>query len=566
MKTIINFLTKLIVFFVPERFKHLVNYETVSYLLFGGLTTLVSFGSFIFFVHVLGIGTATATTASNIVGIIFAFFPNKIYVFESPGWRLGILIPEIVKFGSSRAFTTAFQAFAMVVLVDIWGFHGGAMWIVTAVVIQIVGNYVLGKWLVFAKEGDGKVKRTTIFILMLLLMAAAFIGAFWLGRGRNSESELEPDYTPLAEHYEPSPTPAPPDTDTYVSEDNQSYPEYEPHDPDYEYTGDTSSPWHPIHFSNIRPAQPLDENTPYGYVAMHHIKYLNDNFYSRFPFSYQEKRAAAWIVQELLAMGYTWDCIQVQEFSWGDVSQFTWGNFERFATFGIMIDDYNYLRDTHLSQNVILTVPGQSDQVIVIGAHYDTVLYPGASDNASGTALLLESAQRMLSIDNYYTLVYIFFGAEEIGLLGAYYYVDALTDAEIENILFMVNADVLFEGPNFIYAAGYRGAGGRTSANDITHQWDELALELRARGEEIYVYPDPDSIYLGSDHLAFKDAGVTVMMMFGGYLRYDGSMYFRVLHSYRDCWHYIMENWPDKIGDSMRTFSVFLEEILLARY
>ena len=111
-------------------------------------------------------------------------------------------------------------------------------------------------------------------------------------------------------------------------------------------------------------------------------------------------------------------------------------------------------RASRISQNIILTVPGLSDEAIVVGAHYDSVLYPGASDNASGVALLLESAQRMLNIDNYHTIVYVFFGGEEVGLVGSTYYVSSLSEQDHDNILFMVNADVLIEGPYLVYGTG----------------------------------------------------------------------------------------------------------------
>ncbi|MCL2362616.1 MAG: M28 family metallopeptidase [Defluviitaleaceae bacterium] len=330
------------------------------------------------------------------------------------------------------------------------------------------------------------------------------------------------------------------------------------------FEGDIENPWHPIHFQDIRPAQPLHPGVPHGYVALRHIRYLNDYFYSRFPFSYQEKRAAVWIIEELLAIGYTWDNIQVQEFDFMGLeipleSAARWDGW-------VIYHNYDYFRNTYTSQNVILTVPGRSDQVIVVGAHYDTVLYPGASDNASGTALLLESAQRMRYVDNYYTIVYIFFGAEEVGLFGAEYYVMNLTDEELNQILFMVNADVLFEGPYFIFGGGYGERWPRAPrANNITRLWDEIADELNAY-DGFDIISDPYAIFLSSDQLVFLDAGLTVMMLYGTDFSADGSMYFRVLHSYRDCYHYINDRWPYKIGDAMRTFSIFLERVLLAEY
>ena len=417
--------------------------------------------------------------------------------------------------------------------------------------------------------------RKKLFIIalvfVLLILALSIFNnrrqgaANVIDEGTYDEYEYQPEYPVHQDE------PAPEHEDESEPEEPEQTDPYEPYETTYElseppYESDTASPWHPIHFADMRAAQPLDADTPHGDIAVRHIRYINDNFYNRFPFSYQEKRAAAWIIQELLAMGYTWDDIEVQEFDWDDISRFSRGwSIDNLAIFGVIINDYSYLRNTYLSQNVILTVPGQSDQVIVIGAHYDSVLYPGASDNASGMALLLESAQRMRYIDNYYTLVYVFFGAEEAGLLGAHYYVSSLTAEEIDNIIFMINADVLFEGPYFIYAAGYRTANGTTGSNAITQQWDDIAYQLGIR-EEIILHPRTDGIYLGSDHLVFKDAGITVMMMFGAYIYEDGRFAFRVLHSYRDCIHYIMERWPYKIEDSMRTFSIFLEELLLARY
>lgn len=343
-------------------------------------------------------------------------------------------------------------------------------------------------------------------------------------------------------------------------------PGYEPI-PWYYCDSDTASPWHPIHFRDVRAPRLLGPSTPHGYIAVQHIHHLNDYFYSRFPFSYQEKGAAVWIVEELLAMGHPWHNIHVQEFGIYDVNR-TAQDIARWHMFNTVYHNYSYLRDTYHSQNVVLTIPGQSSQTIVVGAHYDTVLYPGASDNASGTALLLESAQRMLDVDNYYTIVYIFFGAEEVGLLGARYYVDNLPQQDLDNIIFMINADVLFEGPYFIFGGGYHNPANpwrQPSQNAISQQWEEIATTMNAQ-HNLDIRPYHPGIFLSSDQLVFMEAGLTVMMLFGTDFHPNGNMYFRVLHSHRDCFHYITNRWPYKIDDAMRTFSIFLEEVLLARY
>jgi hypothetical protein len=309
---------------------------------------------------------------------------------------------------------------------------------------------------------------------------------------------------------------------------------------------------------------------PHGALAVEYIEFINDNFYSRLGFTYRELETANWIVDELLAMGYAQDDILIQEFA-----HFA-GPFSWVRNFHVMSAQPMFagadIRASRLSQNVILTIPGQSEGTIIIGAHYDSVNYPGASDNASGMALLLESAARMRYFNNYHTLVYIFFGAEEVGLLGAFYYVESLSEAERDNILFMINADVLFEGRYFIYAAGYLEPaqpgqpmmGGITRQNDLTRKWDDIAYDLQ-NIYDITLIPYYRGLNLGSDHIPFKHEGITVMFLLG--LESAGYTFVpAILHSYRDDIHWINENAPGKIEDAMRTFSIFLERVLLARY
>ena len=154
MKTIINLLIKILAVFVPKRFQHLLTYEIVSYLFFGGLTTLVGLGSFAVFLYVFGMGVAMGGAVSNALAIIFAFGTNKIYVFLSPSWRAGVVLPELVKFGVSRALTSVVEVLALVLLVDVLGLNAMVMRLLTMAIIQVLGNYVLSKWVVFARRGQ----------------------------------------------------------------------------------------------------------------------------------------------------------------------------------------------------------------------------------------------------------------------------------------------------------------------------------------------------------------------------------------------------------------------------
>ena len=359
------------------------------------------------------------------------------------------------------------------------------------------------------------------------------------------------------------------------------YEVYEAQYPEYEeiylpYEGDEIADFVPQ-----EPLQPSDD-IPHGYIAVGYIEFMNDNLYARLPFTYREKETALWIAEELLSMGYTEDSVEIQTFHYNDpvVRDRLWVDMHStLAWWGRGVDVP--LRD--YSQNVILTVPGQSERSIIVGAHYDTLPYPGASDNASGVALLLESAQRMLDMDNYHTIVYVFFGAEEIGLVGAHVFYHSLSQRERDNIVMMINADVLFEGEFFLYGAGYADWDGPDfvpGSDEVSRQVSAIAQEMRdIHGMEIATVPE--AILLSSDQLVFLWEGHTVVMLFGvdllprAYL--EGGQWIwgaygdymlvpRVLHSARDDFHYINEAWPGKIENAMWTFSLFLESVLTNRF
>ncbi|MCL2376270.1 MAG: M28 family metallopeptidase [Defluviitaleaceae bacterium] len=392
------------------------------------------------------------------------------------------------------------------------------------------------------------------FILLVAAMLAACGGGYEVMSG------------PVGIIAEATPTPTPtPTPEPIVDEEEDEIEEgYEAEDEGYQGV-EEDGPWAFANFADIRQPQHLAHYVPHGQIAVNHIEFMSDNLYGRSPFTYREKEAAAWIVEELLAMGHAWENIEVQEFTWEQVrtAPFTWGR-DWYGITSERILGEREPRETQTSQNVILTVPGQTERKIIVGAHYDTLPYPGASDNASGAALLLESAQRMLNEDNYHTLVYVFFGAEEVGLLGAYFHIRTMPQEQRANIVMMVNADVLFEGPYMVYAAAQQ-TGGRLMQNDITQRVGEIARQI-AEDHGVEIAEEPDIIFAGSDHLVYKQRGYTVVVLFGVDRPDGGDWNLRVLHTPQDCFHYINERWPGKIDTNMRYFSIFLEEILLTRF
>jgi hypothetical protein len=101
--------------------------------------------------------------------------------------------------------------------------------------------------------------------------------------------------------------------------------------------------------------------------------------------------------------------------------------------------------------NVIADSPyGDSNHVVVVDAHLDSIFGAGMLDNASGSTTILEIALQMSGTSTLNQLRYIWFGGEELGLLGSAYYTTHLTQQERDVIAFDIDADVTAT-PNYDY-------------------------------------------------------------------------------------------------------------------
>jgi hypothetical protein len=102
-----------------------------------------------------------------------------------------------------------------------------------------------------------------------------------------------------------------------------------------------------------------------------------------------------------------------------------------------------------IDYNVIADSPfGDPNHTVVIDAHLDSIYGAGMLDNASGSTTILEIALNMAKTPTRNRLRYMWFGGEELGLLGSRYYTTHLTQAQLHRIAFDVDADVTAT-PNF---------------------------------------------------------------------------------------------------------------------
>ena len=135
----------------------LVKYrEIIIYVLVGGMTTLVSWGCKFLWGAVFYPGVTLPTVGQNTVlnivenvsGILFAYFPNRKWVFQSRDPRI---VREFLGFVGSRLGTWGLSYVLNLLFVNVLHIDYRVTTIIVAVVV-VIGNYVISKFLVFKKE------------------------------------------------------------------------------------------------------------------------------------------------------------------------------------------------------------------------------------------------------------------------------------------------------------------------------------------------------------------------------------------------------------------------------
>lgn len=174
--------------------------------------------------------------------------------------------------------------------------------------------------------------------------------------------------------------------------------------------------------------------------------------------------------------------------------------------------------EKRLSKNVVglLKGTGESDEVIILGAHYDHLgfgsfgslyrgdtprIHNGADDNASGTAGLIELAQYFGEHRPYTDILFLAFSGEEMGLLGSAHYVKQPT-VDLEKTLAMINMDMIgrMEDEKLIIF----GAG--TTAN-----WKDILWVANTDSLKINLVEDGTG---ASDHTSFYYKNIPVLHYF----------------------------------------------------
>lgn len=275
---------------------------------------------------------------------------------------------------------------------------------------------------------------------------------------------------------------------------------------------------------------PQNLNT-FGVNALHHIKYLSKT--NRVSGTKSIIPSQKYIKNEFQKYGYE---VTEQNFKWP-------------------------LKNTEniTSKNIIAFKQGLNNNQIIIGAHYDSTNCNGADDNASGVSVVLELAQRLSKVTLPYSIKFITFDAEELGLFGSRYFVKNMSKEEIDNTILYINIDSILSGDElYIYGDhGYRG----WFRDEVINLSNREGLDIKTSPGLNKKNHDDIKILEGecfdySDHVYFKYSGIPFAYFEStswesinpktGYPNYRNKSLGMILHSEDDNIDFITKNLKDK--------------------
>ena len=171
--------------------------------------------------------------------------------------------------------------------------------------------------------------------------------------------------------------------------------------------------------------------------------------------------------------------------------------------------------------NVLAYLPGKTDEYVIVGAHYDHLgrgnydslapsqigqIHPGADDNASGTAGVLELARMFAPMKGQLQrgILFASFAGEELGLLGSAHWVQEPT-LPLDKAVAMLNMDMIGRiKDDKIYIGGVGTGSTLKSTLEQADAKSNFKIEYSAGG------------YSASDHTSFVTKHIPVLFFFSG--------------------------------------------------
>ncbi|MBK6317084.1 MAG: DUF4910 domain-containing protein [Blastocatellia bacterium] len=201
----------------------------------------------------------------------------------------------------------------------------------------------------------------------------------------------------------------------------------------------------------------------------------------------------------------------------------------QFRALGLSVETPEFNVGSRKAQNVVAELRGTTrpDELYIVCGHYDsiseqaTTLAPGAEDNASGAAGVLELARVLSSMPPQATVRFIAFSGEEAGLYGSWDYVRrAVSNGESRRVRAVINMDMIgFSRDDDLDVL----LETSTVGGDLVDVLAEAATAVTDLRVVTSFYP------FGSDHVPFLDANIPTVLT----IENDWSAY-RDYHTSRD--------------------------------
>jgi len=211
---------------------------------------------------------------------------------------------------------------------------------------------------------------------------------------------------------------------------------------------------------------------------------------------------------------------------------------------------HDYIESGFKLKNVICNIKGNSDKLILVCAHYDSRMddledtqsrAPGAVDNASGMAVILEISRVISKLKFENSIQLVFFSGEEQGLWGSKHYAKYIKDNNI-SLDVLINLDMVgYHATDKLVCIVERDRGNKVLTNDQSSE--EIAERVE---ENAKLYTDLKTksgpIY-DSDYMPFEELGYTVMGLYDG-----GAETYAYYHTSNDESKYVDNNYTTEIA------------------
>lgn len=177
----------------------------------------------------------------------------------------------------------------------------------------------------------------------------------------------------------------------------------------------------------------------------------------------------------------------------------------------LRVDIQTNLYEAYESRNVMAYLPAKkkTKKTIVFTAHYDHLgrmgsltYFPGANDNASGTAMLISMAKYFTENPADCNILFIAFAGEEAGLVGSKYFVEH-PKVPLKSISFVINLDIMGSGEEGITVVNATLYEQQFKALQAINEEKQLLAQVKSRGPAA-----------NSDHYWFTEKGVPAFFIY----------------------------------------------------